>query len=126
MKSHWLPANFRTLLGMRKRRALMPTGPKPRHGARIHSGDVRLTVPAEMSDDLWQWLSSLGWREVTFRPDRRRYRDVPHAWAKHLFEARPEQRARVLLKITAVARARTPHPEAFREANLKRQAHPIP
>jgi hypothetical protein len=78
-----------------------------------------------MSDDLWQWLSSLGWREVTFRPDRRRYRDVPHAWTKVLFEARPEQRDRVLLKVTAVARARTPHPEAFREANLKRQGLPL-
>ena len=125
MNSHWLPAKVRILLGIRKRRALVPAGPKPRPGARVHSGDVRLTVLAGMSDDLWQWLSSLGWREVTFRPDRRRYRDVPHAWAKLLFEARPEQRARVLLKITAVARARTPHPEAFREANLKRQAHPL-
>jgi hypothetical protein len=38
---------------------------------------VRLTVQAGPSDDLWIWLLDAGWRVVTHRPDRRRYRDIP-------------------------------------------------
>ena len=117
--------NVRTLLGIRRRRALLPAGPKPGPGARIFSGDVRLTLKSEMSDALWQWLSRLGWREITFRPDRRRYQDIPDAWTRLLLEAAPEQRAGVLLKAVVAARKRTPHPEAFREIFLKRQSHRV-
>ena len=115
--------NVRTLLGIRRRRALSQAGPKPRPGARIVSGDVRLTLKSAMSDSLWQWLSRMGWREITFRPDRRRYHDIPDAWTRLLLEAAPEQRAGVLLKAVVAARKRTPHPEAFREIPLKRQNH---
>lgn len=115
--------NLRTLLGIRRRRALLPAGPKPRPGARIFCGEVRLTLKSEMPDSLWQWLSRLGWREITYRPDRRRYDDIPEGWTNLLYEARPEQRARVLLDAVVAARKHTPHPEAFRDAQLKRQTH---
>ncbi|HET9023220.1 MAG TPA: hypothetical protein VFN64_01530 [Burkholderiaceae bacterium] len=123
MKRHSLPVKLRILLGIWRRRVLLPSGPKPRPGARIFSGDVRLTVHDGMSDSLWRWLSRLGWREITFRPDRRRYQDIPDAWTKLLYEARSEGRTRALFDAVAAARQRTPHPQAFYDAHLKRQSH---
>jgi hypothetical protein len=123
MKRQLLPSNVRNLLGIRKRRALQPKGPKPSPDARICSGDLRLAVQAGMSDALWAWLSTLGWREITFHPDRRRYQDIPEAWVRLLYEAPPERREKVLLQATEAARKRTPHPHAYGEAVLKRQSH---
>ena len=60
---------------------------------------------AGMSDDLWLWLMERGWREVIFKPDRRRYRDVSPSGITALFDAPPEEREKVLSK--AVARATT-------------------
>lgn len=120
-----LPASVRTLLGIRKRRNLPPTGPKPRPGARIFSGDVRLAVPAGMSDALWRWLARLGWREILYRPDRRRYLDISEAWTQRLCDAAPDQWAQVLLDATVATRARAPHPDAFHDATLKRQRHQL-
>jgi len=125
MKRYSLSASVRTLLGIRKRRSLPPTGPKPRPGARVVSGDVRLAVSAGMSDALWRWLASLGWREIRFRPDRRRYLDISVAWTQRLCDAAPDQWAQVLLDATVATRARAPHPDAFHEATLKRQRHQI-
>lgn len=125
MKRYSLSASVRTLLGIRKRRSLPPTGPKPRPGARVVSGDVRLAVPAGMSDALWRWLASLGWRQILFRPDRRRYLDISVAWTQRLCDAAPDQWAQVLLDATVATRARAPHPDAFHEATLKRQRHQI-
>jgi hypothetical protein len=127
MKRQTLPEKLRALLGLQRhrRRALSPTGPMPRPGAQICSGNVRLTVQAGMSESLWRWLSNLGWRTIRFRPDRRRYHDIPDIWVRLLNEARPEQRERVLIDATAAARKSTPHPLAYREAHLRRQAHQI-
>jgi hypothetical protein len=55
-----------------------------------------MTVPAGMSDDLWEWLLDQGWREVTCRPDRRGYRQAPVSCALKLTEASADIRARVL------------------------------
>jgi hypothetical protein len=37
--------------------------------------DGVMTMQAGMTEALWRWLVKEGWREITFRPDRRRYRD---------------------------------------------------
>ncbi len=125
---HFLPERLRTALGIRRkwtRRALAKPGSKPLAGAAVVSGDLRLFVQPGMSDNLWRWLSGLGWREVRFRPDRRRYRDIAYIWVKLLYQARPDQRERVLIDATAAARKKTPHPQAFRETYLKRQGHTL-
>ncbi len=70
----------RTLLKIRVVRDVPSVGSKPAIGARIFRGDVRMTVQAGMTDGLWRWLVKEGWREITFRPDRRRYRDIPAAY----------------------------------------------
>lgn len=87
----------RTLLKIRRERGLPPAGAKPALGAKLICGDVRMTVQAGMSQSLWQWLIQQGWREVTFRPDRRRYRDLPTAYVTRLIDsATVEERIRIL------------------------------
>jgi len=55
-----------------------------------------MTIQAGLSDDLWRWLLEQGWREPAYRPDRRRYREVPSTWVTRLIDAPPESRGRVL------------------------------
>jgi hypothetical protein len=86
----------RGLLRIRKPRAVPRRSGKPAIGAYIVHEDVRMTIQAGMSDQLWHWLLEQGWREATFQPDRRRYRDVPSAWVTRLIDATPEVCARVL------------------------------
>ena len=95
----------RTLFKIRKERQVPPKGPKPRIGSAIYRDNVRMMVQAGMSDDLWLWLMEKGWREVIFKPDRRRYRDLSPSSITALFDAPPEEREKMLSK--AVARATT-------------------
>jgi hypothetical protein len=81
---------------------------KPPIGARIiqvESG-VRLTVQAGLSDELWIWLLDRGWRVVTHRPDRRRYRDIPWPRVTRLFDCDPTFREELLTKAIANAESR--------------------
>jgi hypothetical protein len=98
---------LRTLLNIRKARNLHRRGPRPSAGARIHCDDVRMTVQAGMSADLWHWLQEQGWREVHFKGDRRKYRDVSTDWAMQLIDSPPEQRAEVLAQAIENAVSRT-------------------
>ncbi len=93
----------RGFLSLQKERARPRRGPKPAIGACIVCDDVRMTIQAGMSDDLWRWLVQQGWRELTYRPDRRHYREVPSTWATRLIDAPLELRAQVLA--AAVAKA---------------------
>jgi len=98
-----LRSRVRDLLSLHKPRALPRRGPKPAIGACIVSNDVRMTIQAGMSDDLWRWLLQQGWRELTYRPDRRHYREVPSTWVTRLIDAAPELRTAVLA--AAIAKA---------------------
>lgn len=91
-----LGVRLRGLLRRPRPRALPRRGAKPPIGAQIVREDVRMTIQAGMSDQLWSWLQDQGWRESNFHPDRRRYRDVPSAWVTRLIDATPERCARVL------------------------------
>lgn len=86
----------RTLLKIRVERHTPAVGSKPPIGSRIFRRDLRMTVQAGMSDALWRWLVQEGWREITFRPDRRRYRDLPATYVTQLIDCAAEQRSRVL------------------------------
>lgn len=112
----------RTLLNIRVERGLRSAGLKPGIGARICSDDVRMTVQAGMSDSLWRWLTKLGWREITFRPDRRRYRDIPTAYVTRLIDSTPEERERVLAAAIANAayRGRATRPGTWPTNNERR------
>jgi len=89
-------SRVRGLFSLHKERAAPRRGAKPAIGAYIVREDVRMSMQAGMSDQLWRWLLDQGWREVTFAPDRRRYRDIPAAWVTRLIDAEPEMCARVL------------------------------
>ena len=88
----------RALAGERGPRRLPRRSAKPAIGARIvqvESG-VRLTVQAGLSDELWNWLLDGGWRVVTHRPDRRRYRDISWSRVTRLIDCEPADRERLL------------------------------
>lgn len=91
-----LPNWLRILLRMRRERALPRRTGKPAIGATIILGDLRITVQAGLSDELWAWLLDEGWRELTYRPDRRRYREIPSSWVTRLIDSLPEMRPRVM------------------------------
>ena len=88
---------------MRKERARPPRGPKPAIGGHIAFEDFRMTVQAGLSEELWQWLLGQGWRELRFRPEQRRYREVPTTCVTELIDAPIEERPVVL--DAALARA---------------------
>ncbi|MCS6943917.1 MAG: hypothetical protein RMK97_00610 [Sutterellaceae bacterium] len=97
---------LRTMLNIRQRRELPRRGPKPSIGARICCDDLRMTVQAGMSNELWIWLQARGWREITYKPDRRRYREISTEWARQLIDCPPEQREAVLAQAIEHATAR--------------------
>ena len=107
----------RTLFRIRRDRLLPPPGQKPAVGARIACGDLRLTVQAGMSDALWRWLTRRGWREVLFRPDRRRYREIPHTFVTRLIDASPEDYDRIL---AAAAEQASYRPQTVRTGAARR------
>ena len=96
-------------------RGRVAPGPKPHLGARICRGDLRMTVQAGMTDALWRWLVKTGWREITYRPDRRRYRDLPAAYVTRLIDSTTDECERVLAAAIANASYR---PRPGRRATL--------
>src|SRR5512134_22018 len=98
---------LRTLLKIRKPRKSQRRGPKPSIGARIYCDDVRMTVHAGMTMELWGWLQSKGWREVLFKVDRRKYSDISTDMAKELIDCPVDRREEVLAQAIENAVART-------------------
>lgn len=93
----------RGILHVRAERALPQRGPKPAIGRQIARGDVRMTVQAGFSDELWVWLMEQGWRELRYGPEQRRYRDIPATCVTDLIDAHPDERSITL--IAAIARS---------------------
>jgi hypothetical protein len=86
----------RTLFRIRRPRAVPRPSAKPGVGARIACGEHRMIVQAGMTDALWKWLMQQGWREVTYRPDRRRYLEIPHAFVTELIDGSPDDWQQIL------------------------------
>lgn len=99
----------RRVLGLIKRRAVPPPGPKPRQGAKIVRGDLRITVQAGLTENTWGWLAAEGWREVTYPDDRRNYRDVPSSRVAELFDASDPDQLRQRLEVAASEAIQRPH-----------------
>lgn len=98
---------LRRALGVRKSRAPLPLGPKPRLGAKVVHGEFRMTIQAGLTDTTWRWLTEQGWREQPFRGDRRAYRELPPSMVASLFDAAdPDERAQLLQLAIAEAQAR--------------------
>lgn len=65
-----------------------------------------MTVQAGMTMELWVWLQNLGWREVFFKGDRRKYRDISTDWATQLIDCPADRREEVLAQAVENAVAR--------------------
>jgi len=83
-------------------------GTKPRIGAHVvHvQKGLRLVVQAGMSDSLWLWLMSQGWRVDPHRPDRREYRDISASYVTRLTDADPARRKKLMVEAILNAQPR--------------------
>lgn len=69
---------------------------KPQIGATICCANLRMTVQAGLSRELWVWLVGQGWREILPRENRYRFRALPSNIVTRLFDAQPEHWERLL------------------------------
>jgi len=102
------------LLGRRKpappRRA---SAPKPRMGATLCCAGLRMTVQAGLTDEMWQWLAALGWRELRTGENRLHYRALSTSLVNRLYDVAPDDRQKILL--LAIREATRPQREASAE-----------
>jgi hypothetical protein len=85
------------LLGRRKEQQRRRDASKPAIGATLCCAGLRMTVQAGLSDDLWQWLVKLGWRELQPRENRLHFKPLPTSLVTRLFDCLPDDRERILL-----------------------------
>jgi hypothetical protein len=85
------------LLGRKKEQQRRREASKPAIGATLCCAGLRMTVQAGMSDELWQWLVKLGWRELQPRENRLHFKPLPTALVTRLFDCGEEDRERFLL-----------------------------
>lgn len=85
------------LLGRRKATPRGRPVARPATGATLCCAGLRMTVQAGMTDDLWQWLSGLGWRELQPRENRLHFRPLATALVNRLIDGPSSERDRVLL-----------------------------
>jgi hypothetical protein len=58
---------------VRVRRQVEPAHGKPSLGSSIVKDRFRIRLKHPVDDELWQWLSKLGWRAMPVYNNRRRY-----------------------------------------------------
>lgn len=69
---------------------------KPQIGATICCANLRMTVQAGLSRELWVWLVGQGWREILPNENRYRFRALPSNIVTQLFDAQPDRWERLL------------------------------
>jgi hypothetical protein len=72
-------------------------GPKPRMGATLCCAGLRMTVQAGLTDEMWRWLASLGWRELRGGENRLHYRALSSSLVNRLYDVAPDDRQKILL-----------------------------
>ena len=70
---------------------------KPAIGATICCSGMRMSVQAGLSDDLWHWLVSQGWRELAPGANRLQLKPLPTTLVTKLFDSQPQEYERVLM-----------------------------
>lgn len=85
------------LLGRRKPVLPRVAGPKPRMGATLCCAGLRMTAQAGMTDEMWQWLNGLGWRELRAGENRLHYKALSTSLVNRLYDVSPDDRQKVLL-----------------------------
>jgi len=69
---------------------------KPQIGATVCCANLRMTVQAGLSRELWIWLVGQGWREIEPGENRYKYRALPSNIVTQLFDAQPDRWERLL------------------------------
>jgi hypothetical protein len=72
-------------------------GPKPKIGATLCCAGLRMPVQAGMSDEMWAWLASLGWRELRSGEQRLHYKSLATPLVNRLYDVESDDRQKVLL-----------------------------
>jgi hypothetical protein len=99
------------LLGRKKALPPLPVlAPKPKMGATLCCAGLRMSVQAGMSDEMWEWLASLGWRELRGGENRLHYTSLSTLLVNRLYDVAPDDRQKVLLM--AIREATRPRREA--------------
>jgi hypothetical protein len=102
------------LLGRRKPPPpRLAAAPKPRMGATLCCAGLRMTVQAGLTDEMWQWLTALGWRELRTGENRLHYRALSTSLVNRLYDVAPDDRQKILL--LAIREATRPQREASAE-----------
>ncbi len=89
--TEFFSAPMAQLLARRKGQELRRYNYKPHIGATIVCADLRMSVQAGMSNDLWRWLVAHGWRELENLKGRGRLRAFPASSVTALFDSPPER-----------------------------------
>jgi hypothetical protein len=92
---HSLRDKFRTLAGIRIERQLDPVSELPIAGSNIVREKLRIRLKYPVSEELWKWLSAMGWRVIDMRSNRRRYIVVPDKVLMKLIKANMIERAEI-------------------------------
>lgn len=124
-----LNTSLTDLFGFRKPAPARPVvGPKPRMGATLCCAGLRMTVQAGLTDEMWQWFSALGWRELRSGENRLHYRALSTSLVNRLYDVGPEDRQKILLMaIREATRPReTPTVERAAERSSERAAERSP
>lgn len=85
------------LLWKKKQDSRLRETSKPAIGATICCSGMRMSVQAGLSDDLWHWLVSLGWRELAPGANRLQLKPLATTLVTRLFDAQPSERERILM-----------------------------
>jgi hypothetical protein len=72
-----LKDKLRSIAGIRRERQLPPPGEKPPIGSNIVREKLRIRLKYPINDELWKFLTALGWRAIDMRHNNRRYTIVP-------------------------------------------------
>jgi hypothetical protein len=98
------------LLGRKKALPPLPVvAAKPKMGSTLCCAGLRMTVQAGMTDEMWQWLAGLGWRELRAGENRLHYTSLSTSLVNRLYDVAPDDRQKVLL--LAIREATRPRQE---------------
>lgn len=87
---------LRNLLGIRVKRRALPITPAPKLGATILRNGVKIKITQPCDDELWDWLTLVGWRVSPVRNDRRAAVLLPPDTIARLRDAGITRRGEVL------------------------------
>jgi hypothetical protein len=73
---------------------------------------------AGLGHELWEWLQDRGFREITYSPDRRRYRDLLPSLVTRLCAAPRDQWRSLLTRAIEEASTRPPVKAGTRSARV--------